>query len=423
MLEGQVSDYTVTVFQGIEELKEAEEALKQRNRELESARDRAEASSRAKDDFLSIMSHELRTPLNPIIGFGNLINDELEDPELLEQMGVLLNSASHLLRLIESVLEYTKLERDPSQCEVTVFDYRSVCENLLGSVKLEADKKTLSVGAEHRFAGGLEEKGGDFHIVCDKTKFEQIALNFLVNAIKFTSEGSVSIETLLVPGKLRLSVKDTGIGIAEEDIEKVFQAFTQVDSSLRRKHQGIGLGLAISSKLAEAMGGEIGCRSELGKGTEFWLEIPVDVEAAHPSAASAEEAATLTQTAGKCVLVVEDDTENRRLIEVQLKKLGYETISASSGAEAVERADEAQVDLVLMDLEMDDMDGFEAMEEIRQRSEKNKETPVIAFTAHASAITEAQCKERGFDDFLAKPYSVMVLEKKLRLWRDRRIKA
>lgn len=278
VFDGDVSDYTVTVLQGIEELKQAEEALKLRNRELELAKDRAEASSRAKDEFLSIMSHELRTPLNPIIGFGSMINDELEDPEQLEQMGVVLNSATHLLRLIESVLEYTKLERDPSQCEVTVFDYKASCETLLNSVRTEAESKSLGLSFAHHYSSELEAGEGCFEIVCDKAKFEQVVHNFLVNAIKFTSAGSVSIETLLSPGLLRVSVRDTGLGIEGDDLERIFQAFTQVDSSLRRKHQGIGLGLAICRKLAVAMGGEVGCESELGKGSVFWLEVPVDVE-------------------------------------------------------------------------------------------------------------------------------------------------
>ncbi|MDQ8182818.1 ATP-binding protein [Pelagicoccus sp. SDUM812005] len=278
VFDGDVSDYTVTVLQGIEELKQAEEALKLRNRELELAKDRAEASSRAKDEFLSIMSHELRTPLNPIIGFGSMINDELEDPEQLEQMGVVLNSATHLLRLIESVLEYTKLERDPSQCEVTVFDYKASCETLLNSVRTEAESKSLGLSFAHHYSSELEAGEGCFEIVCDKAKFEQVVHNSLVNAIKFTSAGSVSIETLLSPGLLRVSVRDTGLGIGGDDLERIFQAFTQVDSSLRRKHQGIGLGLAICRKLAVAMGGEVGCESELGKGSVFWLEIPVDVE-------------------------------------------------------------------------------------------------------------------------------------------------
>ncbi len=421
ILDARESEYTVTVLQGIEELKQAEEALMQRNRELEVAKDRAVASSRAKDEFLSIMSHELRTPLNPIIGFGTLINDELEDPDQLEQMGVVLNSATHLLRLIESVLEYTKLERDPSLCEATVFDYRISCEGLLSSVRLDADAKLLQLDYRHALCGGLEGRDCRFDIVCDKTKFEQIVLNLLTNAIKFTTEGSVSIETLLSPEKIRVTVKDTGIGIAEDDIEMIFQAFTQVDSSLKRRHQGIGLGLAISRKLAEAMGGELHCESEVGKGTVFWLEVPVKVEEAKSLPQESAKVGESALAVEKRVLVVDDDVENLHLVQVQLKKLGYDTVAARSGQEAVEQSRDARADVILMDLQMDGMDGFTAIEEIRRVSKLNKGTPVIAFTAHASVITEQQCKERGMNDFLAKPYTFSVLEEKLRYWSERRV--
>lgn len=410
------SDYTVAVLQGIEELKRAEEVLKIRNRELEFAKDRAEASSRAKDEFLSIMSHELRTPLNPIIGFGNLINDELEDPDLLEQMGVVLDSATHLLRLIESVLEYTKLERDPSLSEVTVFDYRRSCERLMNAVRLDADKKSLQLSASHRYVEEFSGREGRFDVVADQTKFEQILLNFLVNAVKFTESGSVSIETELSLERLLVSVRDTGVGIGEENLEKVFQAFTQVDSTLRRKHEGIGLGLAISRKLAEVMSGEIRCESEIGVGTVLYLDIPVDIALSNVLVEERPEEDKVHSVEGKRVLVVEDDVENLRLVRIQLEKLGYSVLKASSGPEAIEEANRTKVDVILMDLQMDGMDGFRASKEIRSTSKQNKETPVIAFTAHGSAITEEQCKERGMSDFIAKPYRVSELEEKLRRW-------
>ncbi len=418
--EGDVSDYTVAVLQGIEELKRAEEVLKIRNRELEDAKDRAEASSRAKDEFLSIMSHELRTPLNPIIGFGNLINDELKDPDLLEQMRVVLDSATHLLRLIESVLEYTKLERDPSRTEVTIFDYRRSCDRLLNTIRLDADKKSLKLGVRHRYRGEFESEGGHCEIMCDQTKFEQIILNFLVNAVKFTDEGSISIETELSSTRLLVAVRDTGVGIGEEDLEKVFQAFTQADSTLRRKHEGIGLGLAISRKLAEVMSGEIRCESEVGVGTVLYLDIPVDIALTHTPVDEVSEEKSKGSVAGKRVLVVEDDAENQRLVRIQLEKLGYHVSNASSGPEAIEEADRIQADVILMDLQMEGMDGFSTSEEIRRSSKLNKETPVIAFTAHASVISEEHCKERGMNDFLAKPYKVSQLEAKLRRWCVRR---
>ncbi len=417
------SDYTVAVLLGIEELKKAEAALILQNRELETAKDRAEASSRAKDEFLSIMSHELRTPLNPILGFGNLIRDSLKNPDLQQQMDVVLNSATHLLRLIESILEYTKLERDRSQCETRAFDYRLSCERALEVVRLEADKKSLELRLQHEHCDELYGRGGRFDVLCDQTKFEQILLNFVVNAVKFTNEGSVSIETRLSTDRLRISVIDTGIGIPADSVETVFQAFTQVDSSLSRKHEGIGLGLAISRKLADVLSGQIGCESELGKGTVFWLEIPVEVSSSNrlPQAGEEERAIGGFAANGRRVLIVEDDEENLHLAQMQLAKLGYRVSSARSGSEALEQADAVRADVILMDLQMEGMDGFSTTDQIRRSSLLNRETPVVAFTAHASAITKQECLDRGMSDFIAKPYTLPSLEEKLERWSGRKV--
>ncbi len=415
-IESDETQYIVLV-QDITERKEYEE-------QLFKAKENAEELSKAKDEFLSVMSHELRTPLNPIIGFGELLMEDIKDTESKHLLDIMMRSAKHLLELIDNILNYVRIQKD-----VIELDHASVDIDLVGSdiAKLmseRAAKKGLgldySMEVEECLELGNDEK---IFVQGDETRLRQIMLNFIANAIKFTEEGRVHLKLKLSPGDgeftdLRILVKDTGSGIPVEQLDRIFQPFTQLNESLTREYSGIGLGLAICKRIVDAMGGEIGVSSVINVGSEFWSDIPVKISTVeHSVGVGFGDSPSLKPVEGAPkVLLVEDDPYNKAVAEKILARIGVSVDSAEDGVQALDRMSESVYDLVLMDIQMPRMNGYEAARSIRNLAADSSGVPIVGVTAHAGLDTRESCRRSGMNDFLPKPYTPEALAEVVNRW-------
>lgn len=373
--------------------------LKETEKNLIEAKNKAEVSDRLKSAFLANMSHEIRTPLNAIVGFSNLIA-ETEDPdERREYVAIVQENNELLLKLISDILDLSKIEAGTLEFNDVEFDVNQMCQEIVRSLSL----KVLDKPVELRFGDHLPE----CRLVGDKTRITQVLINFINNALKFTREGSVTLGYRCDDGMmLTFYVEDTGTGIPEQ--ESVFERFVKLNSFV----QGTGLGLAISKSIVEQMGGRIGLNSEPGKGSCFWFTHPYIRTRSVSAVASDAEMRQPGVSEGKMpvVLVAEDTDSNFLLVSLILKK-GYEVLRAHNGAEAVRMCREFAPDVVLMDMKMPVMDGLEATRQIR---EAGSSVPIIAVTAYAYDSDRAKALDVGCDDYIAKPLTGDVLKKKLR---------
>lgn len=375
--------------------------LKETEKNLIEAKNKAEVSDRLKSAFLANMSHEIRTPLNAIVGFSNLIA-ETEDPdERREYVAIVQENNELLLKLISDILDLSKIEAGTLEFNDVEFDVNQMCQEIVRSLSL----KVLDKPVELRFGDHLPE----CRLAGDKTRITQVLINFINNALKFTREGSVTLGYRCDDGMmLTFYVEDTGTGIPEQEQESVFERFVKLNSFV----QGTGLGLAISKSIVEQMGGRIGLNSEPGKGSCFWFTHPYIRTRSVSAVASDAEMRQPGVSEGKMpvVLVAEDTDSNFLLVSLILKK-GYEVLRAHNGAEAVRMCREFAPDVVLMDMKMPVMDGLEATRQIR---EAGSSVPIIAVTAYAYDSDRAKALDVGCDDYIAKPLTGDVLKKKLR---------
>ncbi len=392
-----------------------------REQEILKAKEKAEASSRAKDDFLSVVSHELRTPLNPIIGYVEILLRRLSDAEDKKQLGLVKQYAEHLQGLIDNVIDYTRIERVAHNLNKEPVDYRRLCQTVIELLKRDAEKKGIALNCSHSFAN--ERLEGRSTILSDRVKLQQVFLNLVTNSLKFTDSGSISLTTRLSENEtgatsLLVEVADTGIGIAEADREKIFKPFSQIDESLTRQHAGMGLGLAITQKIVKAMDGHIDFSSERGVGSTFVIELPVELSEI-PELDPARVVTTLSSssdTKGR-VLLVDDQMVNLELAESLLTDSGQDVVCARSGAEAIEKAKQEIFSLIILDIKMPKMSGYETAERLRELERNRRErTPIIAMTAHVTTRGSEQCFEAGMDDFLAKPFNTEKLNLILSKW-------
>ncbi len=384
---------------------------------LRAAREAADASNRAKSQFLANMSHELRTPMTAILGYAELLLEQPASPETisqpLEALHIIHRNGEQLLQLLNDVLDLAKIEAERLECERIRFSPLRVVGDVESLMRVRARAKGLRLQVDPH--GPLPEM-----IEGDPLRLRQILINLLGNAIKFTEQGEVRLSLQLVDGhehaELLFEVADTGVGMPEEQLGRVFEAFAQADASTTRRYGGTGLGLTISKRLTELMGGRIEVQSRLGKGTAFrvWLptgpmrgtrlvsdpraEMAVKAEGVVPCDAADERL--------DCrVLLAEDGIDNQRLIATVLERAGAEVEVVPDGQRALERAREERAknrpyDVILMDMQMPVLDGYEATRTLRRHG---YEGPIVALTAHAMATDRALCLAAGCDDYLTKP--------------------
>ncbi len=390
-------------------LKKTNQEVETKNREVEIERNNATEATKAKANFLSVMSHEIRTPLNAIIGLTHLLIDYPEQGDKKKNLSSLKFSAENLLALINDILDYSKLEEGKAEIESIQFNLKETLDRILDSFLFRAEEKQVRLKAKYDSAMPSIVTG-------DPTRFSQVLNNLLSNAIKFTDTGSVTLDVEVIDaGAIQFSVIDTGIGINADKLDTIFESFTQADEGVNRKFGGTGLGLAIAKQLVEAMGSNLKVESIEGKGTRFYFTLPLEASSAATYANRAVgKRPSFTSMRGARVLLMEDNAVNVLVATQFLKSWHVEVDVASNGVEGLQLMEQDRYDLVLMDLEMPVMDGFETTRHIRKASnEVNKHLPVIAITSSTSITARNKAREAGMNDFITKPFNPNELYKML----------
>jgi nitrogen fixation negative regulator NifL len=375
------------------------------------ARDEAEASSRIKAAFLANMSHEIRTPMNGIMGLTELVLETELTPEQRENLELAYSSAQGLLRIINDVLDFSKVEAGKLELESLGLDLRGILDATLRTMSAQAARKGLRLVL--RLADDIPAE-----LTGDPVRLRQVIVNLIGNAIKFTTEGEVVLSVIVESAdktevRLRFAVSDTGVGIPGDRVGAIFEAFTQVDSSITREHGGTGLGLSISSKLVALMKGHIWVVSDPGKGSTFYFTAAFGRSGAGSDPSPVHKAARVALARadkGLHILLAEDNPVNQKIAVTVLTKAGHRVTTAQNGKEAVDLALSTDFDAILMDLQMPVLDGFGATRAIRQHG---LSIPIVALTAHAMKGLREDCLAAGMDDYLSKPFRGATLLAKL----------
>jgi signal transduction histidine kinase/ActR/RegA family two-component response regulator len=403
----------------VERLEQKATALEQQKLELDAARREAEQANRAKSEFLAVTSHEIRTPMNGVLGATELLIGTPLSHEQQRYVRIAHRSATALLRLIDDVLDMSRIEAGKFTLTPSEVDLRALVDEAVELVAVSVRDKAVDVSGE--VSARVAER-----VMADPLRLRQLIVNLLHNAGKFTERGSVrlSVTVLGESGDLqqvRVSVHDTGVGIAPEQLESIFDAFTQVDSSSTRRHGGSGLGLAIVKELAALMQGQVGVESQLGAGSHFYADLPLRRAPGSLPRPPLPQPRDDDDDAQVSVLVVEDDPVNQLVVFELLKKLGCEVDVVDDGDAAHRAVSAGSYDIVFMDCHMPVMDGFEATRRIRAAEPSGgKPVVIVALTADSLASDRQRCLDVGMNDFLTKPVSSSQLSATIERWTGRR---